>query len=152
MAFVLNPQSRAAIIGAYKNKCQYCGCDGADHIDHIIPRSKGGKDVLGNLILACQKCNLRKSNGVMPETYIALISAIADKHEKRILRKIQSPVDKEVGPSPWKRLYAHDGSEQILVRVDAVPTMEQADRLAEAVSRLVSLKERGPSGGSISPL
>ena len=32
------------------------------HIDHILPRSFGGKDELNNLQTLCQKCNLGKSN------------------------------------------------------------------------------------------
>jgi CRISPR/Cas system Type II protein with McrA/HNH and RuvC-like nuclease domain len=47
--------------------CAYCGheldFDGLWHLDHIIPRSQGGKNQ-GNLIAACERCNLRKG----PET------------------------------------------------------------------------------------
>jgi hypothetical protein len=40
-------------------------------IDHIIPRSLGGSDDIGNLALACRRCNERRYNfvgGVDPET------------------------------------------------------------------------------------
>jgi len=30
------------------------------HIDHVIPRCKGGTDEMDNLVTACRKCNLTK--------------------------------------------------------------------------------------------
>jgi hypothetical protein len=51
-------------------KCRYCGFDGLKNfeswftanfsIDHIQPKSKGGKDDETNLALACHSCNLYK--------------------------------------------------------------------------------------------
>ncbi|WP_240951484.1 HNH endonuclease [Caldanaerobacter subterraneus] len=53
-------------------RCYYCGRRVKDYfpeimgnnlpgdaatVDHIIPRSKGGKDIEGNLITACKRCN-----------------------------------------------------------------------------------------------
>jgi 5-methylcytosine-specific restriction endonuclease McrA len=32
------------------------------HVDHIVPWSKGGETVLGNLQTLCSVCNLGKSN------------------------------------------------------------------------------------------
>ena len=42
--------------------CEYCGSQErfatqAFSVEHIIPRSKGGKTILDNLALACQGCN-----------------------------------------------------------------------------------------------
>jgi 5-methylcytosine-specific restriction endonuclease McrA len=41
--------------------CVYCGAR-AEHIDHVIPIAKGGAHKIGNLVAACQSCNLRKSD------------------------------------------------------------------------------------------
>ena len=47
-------------------KCVACGISAMDgailHIDHIIPRSKGGKDAMDNYQTLCHKCNIGKSN------------------------------------------------------------------------------------------
>lgn len=45
--------------------CQYCGSKAPDvilEVDHINPKSKGGKDDLLNLITACFNCNRGKSD------------------------------------------------------------------------------------------
>ena len=47
-------------------QCQYCDKPGIKDrpltLDHIIPESKGGPTVVGNLVAACQKCNTKKTN------------------------------------------------------------------------------------------
>lgn len=47
-------------------KCIACGRSAEDnvilHIDHIIPRSKGGKDEFDNYQTLCETCNIGKSN------------------------------------------------------------------------------------------
>ncbi|MFN0019984.1 MAG: HNH endonuclease [Pirellulaceae bacterium] len=34
------------------------------HLEHVVPRSRGGKSTLGNLALSCPGCNLAKSERV----------------------------------------------------------------------------------------
>lgn len=41
------------------NTCQYCGKAG-DTIDHVIPKSQGGKRTWTNLVCCCQSCNTTK--------------------------------------------------------------------------------------------
>ena len=45
-----------------KNKCVYCGSTKKLTIDHVIPKSKGGKDTWKNLVTCCDKCNNKKGN------------------------------------------------------------------------------------------
>lgn len=44
--------------------CQYCGRNGGERmtIDHVIPKSLGGRTVWENVVSACRACNLRKGN------------------------------------------------------------------------------------------
>jgi 5-methylcytosine-specific restriction endonuclease McrA len=43
----------------YSNPCAYCGAP-SQHIDHIIPVSRGGTHSVGNLVGACAACNMSK--------------------------------------------------------------------------------------------
>lgn len=51
--------------------CQYCGRKAPNvtlHVDHIIPVAKGGSNAAGNLITACEECNLGKNTtSIVPE-------------------------------------------------------------------------------------
>ncbi len=43
--------------------CQYCGISKIPMtLDHIIPKSQGGKDSWENLVTACRPCNQKKGN------------------------------------------------------------------------------------------
>ena len=46
--------------------CFYCGHK-AEHIDHIIPISRGGRHSIGNLIQACRRCNISKNDKFITE-------------------------------------------------------------------------------------
>jgi hypothetical protein len=50
--------------------CSYCGSSGPIQSDHVIPRSRGGSNKLGNLVPACTLCNQDKSN-MTPEEWRA---------------------------------------------------------------------------------
>ncbi|MFH6984316.1 HNH endonuclease [Marinoscillum luteum] len=42
--------------------CQYCGASKDLTLDHLIPKSKGGKSSWTNLVTACKNCNARKGD------------------------------------------------------------------------------------------
>ena len=50
-----------------KRRCVYCGATESLHYDHIYPVSKGGTDDPNNLVMACQGCNLSKSDNTLIE-------------------------------------------------------------------------------------
>ena len=59
-------QLRHYILHRDNRQCQYCDQPSTKNhpltLDHVIPESRGGPTVVGNLVAACQKCNTRKSN------------------------------------------------------------------------------------------
>ena len=57
------------------NTCQYCGSrPGTSElsIDHVLPRSRGGKSSWMNCVLACMDCNRRKANRLPEEAGLKL--------------------------------------------------------------------------------
>jgi 5-methylcytosine-specific restriction endonuclease McrA len=60
--------SRRTIYRRDGNQCQYCGSKPGTaelSIDHIIPRSKGGKTEWTNCVLACTNCNRKKADRML---------------------------------------------------------------------------------------
>lgn len=43
-------------------ECVYCGSTKQLTLDHVIPKSKGGKNTWSNLVTCCHKCNLYKAD------------------------------------------------------------------------------------------
>ena len=61
--------SRKNILLRDRNACQYCGqtlVSGELTLDHVLPRSLGGKSAWENLVACCHPCNNRKGDR-MPE-------------------------------------------------------------------------------------
>lgn len=56
--------------------CQYCGrrCS-TDHlsVDHVMPRSRGGRTTWENCVLACVGCNARKADRTLKEVGFHLL-------------------------------------------------------------------------------
>lgn len=53
----------AAWDAIWQGPCFSCGATPAKGIDHIVPKSRGGRNVIDNLQPACLPCNLRKGVG-----------------------------------------------------------------------------------------
>jgi 5-methylcytosine-specific restriction endonuclease McrA len=67
--------SRRNILARDKSTCQYCGkhCTGKDAtLDHVVPKSRGGKSNWTNIVLACRKCNGKKDNRTPEEAGMKL--------------------------------------------------------------------------------
>ena len=43
-------------------RCQYCGTHDGLTLDHVLPKSRGGKTSWENLVAACQRCNAKKGD------------------------------------------------------------------------------------------
>lgn len=75
------PKARPLLVGQRREiferdgyRCQYCATpvvwnrpsgwpmrgDSPGHVDHVLPRARGGQNDAGNLKLACERCNSSK--------------------------------------------------------------------------------------------
>lgn len=60
---------RRLVVARAGGACEYCrllqAASGMTfHLEHVVPRSRGGRTTLGNLALSCPGCNLAKSESV----------------------------------------------------------------------------------------
>jgi 5-methylcytosine-specific restriction endonuclease McrA len=55
--------TRRAVFARDRWTCQYCGRErGNLTVDHVIPRSKGGRSTWDNIVTCCGPCNRRKGD------------------------------------------------------------------------------------------
>lgn len=74
-----------------KNICGYCGNEFTHTkltIDHIHPRSKGGKNIWTNCITSCKSCNTRKGSRTLDQAkmHLLFVPYAPNVFEKMILR------------------------------------------------------------------
>ena len=55
--------------------CQYCGHNSGERmtVDHVIPKSLGGRTIWENVVSACRACNLKKGNKSLQEVRMSLL-------------------------------------------------------------------------------
>ena len=58
--------------------CVYCGRNSFEdkvklHVDHLIPRAKGGSNKINNLVTSCQSCNNCKKDKLLSKEIIEKI-------------------------------------------------------------------------------
>lgn len=64
--------TRKNILRRDRHRCQYCNSRDQLTIDHVFPKSRGGKDTWENLVAACIPCNNRKGNQTPAEAVMKL--------------------------------------------------------------------------------
>jgi 5-methylcytosine-specific restriction endonuclease McrA len=64
--------NRANLFRRDRGQCQYCGSFKQLTIDHVIPRSKGGKTSWTNLVTACNRCNVLKGDKTLEQVGMQL--------------------------------------------------------------------------------
>lgn len=79
--------SKNGVLRRDKHVCAFCGANKATTIDHIKPRSQGGKNTWKNTIAACLKCNNKKADRTpeqanMPLLYKARVPDWTDLYKK----------------------------------------------------------------------
>lgn len=68
--------TRKNIYDHYSHTCSYCGGQPGDvglDMDHVIPRSKGGKTSWDNIVLSCRPCNRKKADRTPAEAGMKLL-------------------------------------------------------------------------------
>ena len=81
--------NRRNLFARDKNHCQYCGRKFATSelsLDHIIPRSMGGKTGWQNVVCACVKCNVRKGGRTPKQANMTLVSKPGKPKRNPLLR------------------------------------------------------------------
>ncbi len=69
--------NRHRILARDHYRCQYCGRRGTAFdltLDHIMPKSRGGRTVAENLVAACRICNNRKGDRTPDEARMPLLT------------------------------------------------------------------------------
>ena len=68
-------------------RCVYCGTTSVEsklHVDHILPRSKGGQDVASNLATSCSQCNLEKyDRELSPDSLVFVDELVRRRNEQQ---------------------------------------------------------------------
>ncbi len=70
------PVTRRGVLARDHYTCQYCGATPLRKdltIDHVLPRSRGGRTTWENVVAACDKCNGRKGNRTPSEANMTLL-------------------------------------------------------------------------------
>jgi 5-methylcytosine-specific restriction endonuclease McrA len=64
--------TRQNIFKRDRGTCQYCGARDHLTLDHVTPKSRGGKSSWDNLVTACQRCNSQKGDQTPEESGMQL--------------------------------------------------------------------------------
>lgn len=65
--------NRNRIFKRDNHQCVYCGSKKDLTLDHVIPKSRGGKNDWFNLVASCSKCNLKKADRTPEEAKMKMI-------------------------------------------------------------------------------
>jgi len=64
--------NRKRIFKRDNHECCYCGSKKHLTLDHVVPRSRGGKNSWTNLVTCCSPCNIKKGNKTPDEALMKL--------------------------------------------------------------------------------
>lgn len=67
------PLSRFNVFRRDGYACGYCKSTNNLTIDHVLPKSRGGKNTWENLVTCCKKCNTKKDNRTPKEADMKLL-------------------------------------------------------------------------------
>ena len=98
--------NRRNIYARDANRCQYCGKRFPTNelsLDHIVPRTQGGRSTWENVVCCCIRCNVRKGGRQPAEAYMRLVTTpVKPKRPPAITLRLSS--DKYAS---WKQFLDH---------------------------------------------
>ena len=65
--------SKSGVLRRDGYRCSFCGDNNATSVDHIFPKSRGGRDTWENTCAACQPCNYKKADRTPEEAGMPLL-------------------------------------------------------------------------------
>ena len=83
--------NRTNILWRDGNVCQYCNNkfdNSGLTLDHVVPKSSGGKNTWTNLVTCCKDCNQKKKNKTPEEAKMSLIRT-PSKPKNPLMRQIE---------------------------------------------------------------
>lgn len=85
--------SRKNVLARDEYRCQYCSARASGReltLDHVIPRSRGGKHCWTNVVACCNRCNDRKGRMTPREAGMHLLrEPVAPKRSPELKRKLE---------------------------------------------------------------
>jgi 5-methylcytosine-specific restriction endonuclease McrA len=96
--------TRRNIYEHYEYRCCYCGKKFTSsnlNLEHVIPRSRGGKTSWANIVTACIPCNLKKGDKLPSEAGMKLLLRPSKPRWRGIISLALSPSVKI--RSSWQR-------------------------------------------------
>lgn len=88
-------------------RCQYCGTHEDLTLDHVLPKSRGGKTSWDNLVAACRRCNAKKGDYTPEEAGLRLSQKPYKPSFIMFLRDFSGNVDEDWHPYLSKKAKAH---------------------------------------------
>ena len=88
--FFTLPCTRRNVLLRDENQCQYCAKtfrEGDLTLDHVLPRSKGGKNTWNNVVAACRGCNQKKRDFLIENAPVSLIRRPTRPSYRSIIKK-----------------------------------------------------------------
>jgi 5-methylcytosine-specific restriction endonuclease McrA len=89
------PLNRQTILARDGHRCQYCGRRHPASqlsIDHVIPRSLGGRTTWDNVVCACLACNVKKGGRTPKDAHMKLVrKPVRPKYSPLLAMKLRNP-------------------------------------------------------------
>ena len=111
------PVTRKTILARDNYTCQYCHTVPPKHmltVDHVLPRSRGGKTSWENVVTACQKCNGRKGSRTPAEANMILLTE--PKRPRYIAIAALASLEAEAGRIDGLLVVVHDRDDRVHLR------------------------------------